>query len=79
MTTASAFALAAERLAGWSLLRIASVALGAIVVVGSFAFGLSWSKADDALKCLSRVQDISSAHHLTSRDGDMLRHEICAL
>ena len=40
---------------------------------------LSWSKADDALKCLSRVQGASSAYRLNTRDGDMLRHEICGL
>jgi hypothetical protein len=77
VTTASAFALAAKRLAGWSPLRIASVVLGAILLAGSFAFGLSWSKGDDALKCSVRVENVSSAYHLTTRQADLLHKQIC--
>jgi hypothetical protein len=75
--TGSTFSQAAERLAGWSPLRITSISLGAILLAGSFTFGLSWSEADNARTCSARAAAVSSSYHLSARDGDVLRHDIC--
>jgi len=77
LTTASAFAQAAERLRGWSPMRIATVALGAMLLAGSFAFGLALRGADDHSRCSFRADHLAAISKLTDRKAAVELQQIC--